>query len=198
MIIGHVGVALAAKRRWASVPFSALVLATFAPDLLRVPLAAAGLHWKVTNLYTHALPWCIGLAAIAGGVAWLVLKDRRSALVVVAVVVSHLVLDMVSGRKPLWAGGPIGLDVEEVEQLEWLIESLLVFAAWLYLRQTSGRTPAWLCSRLVPAVLVMGQAVHLVGSMSHRPYKTRCIAAPIQPCTDKSFLTRRWETSGFW
>jgi hypothetical protein len=197
MIIGHVGVALAAKRRWERVSLAALLLATFAPDILRVPFAAAGLHWTETNLYTHAWPWCVVLTACVGLVAWQVTKDRVATSVVVLLVLSHLALDMISGRKPLWAHGPIGLDVEELEPLELAMESMLVLWGWWLLRRRASG-PAWTRRAIVPVALIALEAVYLVGSFGHRPYRTRCLASPVAECTGQSVLTTRWNTTPWW
>src|ERR1700737_3102082 len=104
MIIGHIGVALAAKWRWPRTPLGALLVASLAPDILRAILAAAGLRWQQTNFYSHALPWILILAVVAGGLAWKALHDRTAGLVVGAVVVSHIVLDLISSDKPLVRG----------------------------------------------------------------------------------------------
>lgn len=197
MIIGHIGLAFAAKRRWESISLSVLLLATFAPDILRAPLAAAGMHWRDTNLYTHALPAGLIWAALIGVLAQRTLRDRTATCVVVALVVSHLGLDMISGRKPLWAHGPVGLDVEEFEQLELVIETLLLVAGWWLLRGTRT-TPAWTRRPVVPVVLTVLEVVYLAGTMSQRPYRTRCLAAPIAECTDASLLTTKWNTTPFW
>ena len=57
MIIGHLGLAFAAKRPWGSVPLLVLVIATFAPDILRESFARAGMGSLQANLYSHVLPW---------------------------------------------------------------------------------------------------------------------------------------------
>lgn len=198
MIIGHIGVAFAARRRWERISLVTLMLATFAPDALRAPLAAAGLHWTQANLYTHALPWCLAVVALCGAFARAVSGSRRTALVVMAVVASHLVLDVVSGKKALWAGGPLGLDVEDVEQVELAIESVLLFAGWVLLRRSSVQSPRWVRHWVLPLLLVAIETGYLAGTISQRPYRTRCFAAPFTPCTDSSPLTRKWNTTPFW
>ena len=196
MIIGHVGVAFAAKRQWPRLPLSVLLATTFAPDLLRLALAATGLPFATTNLYSHALPWCVLLAVVAGALAWSAMRDRRALLVVSAVMMSHIVLDAFSGRKPLWSNGPPGLDMGAFEQLELVVESALLVGGWLMLRRT--RAPRWATSRAVPVLLILVQVASALGSISQRPYNTRCLAYPMRACTEASALTRRWETTPFW
>lgn len=197
MIIGHIGIAFGAQRRWQRIPLAALLVATFAPDILRVVFAAAGFPWRQTNFYSHALPWSAILGVIAGGLAWKWLQNGTAALVVFGVVMSHVALDMISGNKPLWSNGPMGLDLEHVEQAELIVESGLMLAGW-YLLHRSERT-RWTAHWTVPAFLIAFQMVYLLGSISQRPYATRCFAAPIGACTDASLITKRWNTTGaFW
>lgn len=196
MIIGHIGLAFAAKRRWPRVPLGALLVASFAPDLLRVALASTGLPLKTTNLYSHALPWCALLAVAATALAWRTLRDRGAGLLIGAIVMSHIVLDGFSGRKPLWRDGPVGLDAGSFEVLELFIEAALLIAGWQLLRGT--RAPRWATNRALPLVLIAVQVASALGSISQRPYNTRCLAYPMRACTEASALTRRWETTPFW
>ena len=196
MIIGHIGVAFAAKRRWPRMSLGVLLAATFAPDLLRVPFVAAGFAWQQTNFYTHALPWSLLLAVAAAALAWTTLHDRTAGLVVFALVLSHIALDMISGNKALWSGGPTGIDLGKFEQLELLIEAALLLAGWFLLRR--AKQPRWAAHWSVPVVLIVFQAITLLGSVSRRPYTTRCLAYPVGACTDASWVTQRWNTTPFW
>lgn len=196
MIIGHIGVALAAKRRWQRVALGALLVATFAPDLLRLAFAAAGIEWQRANFWSHALPWSALLAIAAALAAWNALHDRTAALLVAVVVLSHIALDYVSGHKPLWRNGPLGLDYGSFEQLELVIEASLLLAGWYLLKRAGG--PRWATHWAVPVVLVIVQAVNLAGSISQRPYRSRCLAYPIAECTEGSWATTKWDTQPFW
>ena len=196
MIIGHIGVALAAKWRWPRIPLVAILAATFAPDILRLALAATGLNFQATNLYSHALPWCVLLAVATATLAWSTLHDRTAALVLGVIVLSHVALDAVSGHKPLWRNGPVGLDTGSFAQLELVVEAALVIAGWMLLRRV--RAPRWATRRAVPLLLIVVQMISALGSISQRPYNSRCLAYPMGACTDDSPLTRRWETTPFW
>lgn len=180
MIIGHVGVAYAARARWTRIPFALLVAATMAPDLLRLGLMPLGLGFQRLNLYSHAFPWSVALAAGAGAVVWAIWRDRVWALVIAAVVLSHIALDVISGRKPLWIGGPTGLDLQRFQQLEFAIEGLLLFVGWRTLRRRAPHRA--ITRRVVLAALLAGHAVYLATTLMERPYATRCIEYPIQPC----------------
>ena len=134
MIIGHIGVAYAAKARWPRLPLGAVLAASFAPDVLREVFASAALDWRLTNLYSHGLPWCLLLAAAAGLIARKALADRGSAAawVIAGLVVAHVGCDLISGSKDMGPGGPVGLDTESFQQLELLLESGLMLAVGCY------------------------------------------------------------------
>lgn len=197
MIIGHIGVAYAAKARWPRVPLGALLFATFAPDILREALASAGLEWRQTNLYSHGLPWCLLLAAAAGLLAWKALADRTKVggLVVGGLVLAHIAFDLISGNKDMGPGGPVGLYLESFQQLELVIEGGLVLVGWWMMRRAVA--PRWATHWAMPVALILLEAIYLAGSMSLRPYRTRCLASPMAECTDSSLLTTKWNTRPF-
>ncbi len=196
MIMGHVGVAFAAKWRWQRIPLGALLLATFAPDILRELLAVFLLPLKETNLYSHALPWSALLALGVGALGWFLLREREAFVIVSGVALSHIALDVLSGSKPLWVAGPDGLDLWRNAPVELLIECALLFAGWSLLRRAPGR--GWAKHWTVPLLLSLVLVVTLLGSISQRPYATRCLASPMTACTDGSWLTGRWDTTPFW
>ena len=180
MIIGHVGVAYAARRHWAHVPLPWLLVATFAPDIAREILADTGRSWWESNTYSHALPWsgvlALGLASIAG----FALRNGVSATVIGAMVTSHVLLDMISGWKPLWIGGPAGLNLEHIEPAELAVEAAIAWAGWRVARRTT--LPHVVTSRRVLVLLFMVQASYLVWTYRERPARTRCLLYPIAPC----------------
>ena len=198
MIIGHIAVAYAAKARWQRVPLGALLVATFAPDLLREAFASAGFDWRRANLYSHGLPWCALLAASAGLLAWKALEDRtRAAGVVIAgLVLVHIALDLISGNKDMGPGGPVGLNLESFQQFELVIEGGLLLVGWWVMRRAIA--PRWATHAAMPALLILLEATYLAGSMSLRPYNTRCLASPLAACTERSWLTMRWNTRPLW
>ncbi|MEP6730412.1 MAG: hypothetical protein ABJE10_07235 [bacterium] len=196
MIIGHVGVAFAAKWRWPRLPLGALLAATFAPDLLRACLALTGMPWQRSNPYSHGFPWSAILAVGAGILAWRILRDRTAGVVVFGLVVAHIALDMVSGNKQLWANGPAGIDLGSFEQLELVIEAALLLTGWTLMRRLTR--PRWATHWSVPTLLLAVQTITLAGSISQRPYDIRCLSYPISPCTNRSVITKRWVTTPFW
>ena len=95
-------------------------------------------------------------------------------------VLSHIALDMVSGRKPLWLGGPVGLNLQRFEPLEFVIEGTLLCVGWYLLSRREPMHPA--ARRLVLAALLLGEVGYLTTTLLARPYATRCIEHPLQAC----------------
>jgi len=152
-----------------------------APDLLRLVLSAtAGASQMDPNRYTHLLPWSLLLAVALGLLTWLVRRDRQSAVVVGALVLSHVALDMLSGRKPLWYGGPVGLNLQAYEPIELVIESALLVAGWRGLRRRDR--VSMLARRGTLAALLVLEVAYLRQTFLARPYATRCIEHPVRPC----------------
>ena len=180
MLIGHVGAAYAARRRWPAAPLAWLVFASFAPDIWRIVLADSGYRWWPSNTYSHALPWSGIIAVVVASMAWLVLANGRAALAIGAVSASHVALDMISGWKPLWIGGPVGLDLYHVELVEFALEAVLLWAGWRLLRPTT--VPRWIVSRRMLVLLLAVQAAYSWTAYSARPAGTRCWTHPFAPC----------------
>ncbi len=180
MIIGHVGVAFGARRRWQRVPMGWLLGATFAPDIWRLALAGSGYGWWPSNTLSHALPWSAVIAVVLGSLAWVTLHDGPAALVVAALVASHVALDMVSGWKPLWIGGPNGLNMQHVEQVEFVIEALLATTGWRLLR--NARRPGWLSSKSLLLIMLAFELTYLHRTYSMRQESARCMTYPFSSC----------------
>jgi hypothetical protein len=177
MLVGHFGPAFAAKGRLGRAPLGAFVIATFAPDILRVLLSASALGAFRANLYSHALPWSAILTLATIWVAWKSLDDVRAALICGALIVLHVALDMLSGNRVLWLGGPRGLGLEHVMAIELPIEALLVWCGWLYMQRTSParRIVYW----AFPVALSLVQGLYLVQVFNQVPLPLPCIARPV-------------------
>jgi hypothetical protein len=126
---GHLGVAFAMKPSAQKAPLLALLLASELLDLLSFGFAALGLERHgvsqtdlaggVQILEPSSLAWSHGLlmaaawSALAGGLAFAALRDRRSGAVTALVVFSHWVLDFIVHPPELpllFAGSPqVGL-----------------------------------------------------------------------------------------
>src|SRR6186997_681775 len=115
MFIGHFGVAFAAKRPAPRVSLGTLFLAAQFIDLLWPVLLLLGVErvriapgiTRVTPLdfehypISHSLLAVLGWAVLVGGAHFLLRRERRAALIVAALVLSHWVLDLLMHRPDL-------------------------------------------------------------------------------------------------
>jgi membrane-bound metal-dependent hydrolase YbcI (DUF457 family) len=157
VFIGHFGMALAAKKVAPLPSLGTLLLAALLVDGIWPLFVLAG--WERVEIvpgttavsplvfesypYTHSLAAGVlwgGLLAIA---YYLRRHDRRGALWLVALVLSHWMLDFVSHRPdmPLWPGGPrVGLGLWNSVPATLAVEFALFGAgAWLYASATRPR-----------------------------------------------------------
>lgn len=163
MIVGHLGVALAARGRWRRTPLFWLLAASVAPDAWDIVMAVA----RVCNpfgLYSHTVPAAALLAAVAGGFVFLATgggaTGRSAGFVAAALVLVHLPLDFITGSKLYWPGGEmLGLRLYEWPALDFAIEASLLAGGWWLLRR-DPRAPALASSRraLVMALALQGAA----------------------------------------
>lgn len=180
MIIGHLGVAFAARARWPRLSVVWLTVVTMAPDLLRTVLATTTMSMNSTTVYSHLLPWSALLALALGVIAFALFRSSTAGAVTAAVVMSHILLDAISGRKPLWEGGPSGLNAQRYQQLEFVIEAALCWGGWLLMRRSSS--PTRFSRRGVLAALLVFEAAFQTWSLQQRPYATRCWLWPMESC----------------
>lgn len=180
MIIGHLGIAFGARARWPRLSVYWLMVATMAPDLFRGVLAATGMSNGFTNRYSHVLPFSLLLALALGLVALVLFRDPLAAVVTVIVVLSHIVLDAVSGQKAIWDGSPPGLNVQRYVQVELMIEGALAWWGWRLMRRSPS--PTWLSRRSVLAALLVFETAFQAWTLEQRPYATRCWVWPLESC----------------
>ena len=157
MFVGHLAVALGAKRLDRRVPLGTAVAAAFGLDLIWPILLLLGLEsvrvhvgdTAFTSLAFVWYPWSHSLLAAGAwsGVTTLVARgvygSWRVGIVLGGLVFSHWVLDCVTHRPdlPLWPGGPVaGLGLWNSIAGTILVEgSLLVGGLVLYLASTTAR-----------------------------------------------------------
>jgi membrane-bound metal-dependent hydrolase YbcI (DUF457 family) len=157
MFIGHFAVGFAGKRVAPRAPLALLFVAAQLADLLWPLLLLAGVETvrvhpgdtAVTPLefvsypISHSLLTLAGFAVLLGVIVLVRLRDRRAALVVGALVVSHWVLDVLSHRPdvPLYPGGPkAGLSLWNSVAATMAVElALFAVGIVLYLRATRPR-----------------------------------------------------------
>jgi hypothetical protein len=173
MLVGHLAVALGAKRAESRVPLGAAVAAAFGLDLLWPILLLLGVEsvrvqpgdTAFTNLSFDSYPWShsLLLATVWSVVAMTVTRrgyrSWRIGAVLGTLVLSHWILDFITHRPdlPLWPGGPVvGLGLWNSIAGTLLIEgSLIAGGVWLYVGSTASRdrTGRW---ALVALVAVTG------------------------------------------
>src|SRR5689334_12976804 len=135
MYIGHVGAALAAKRARASVGLLVLLVATYTPDWVDTGSCLAG-GYDPREMLSHSIP-AVLVFSIAGFLLYtLITRDRVGGAIVAAVIVSHMLLDWITGSKPTWPGGPtIGLQLYTHPIADFFAEGVVIaIGALMYAR----------------------------------------------------------------
>ena len=163
MYIGHVGAALGAKHVRRSIGLLVLLVATYTPDWIDTGLCLAGAY-NPQGMLSHSIP-AIALFAALGFAAYAkATRDWRSALVVAAVILSHMFLDWITGYKPTWPGGPmIGLRFYDHPVADLIAEGIvIVIGALLYSRTLPPRRRPWIdISAMLGALLLIQLGVDI-------------------------------------
>ena len=158
MFIGHFAVALAARRAAPRTSLGWLFAACQLSDLIWPVLLLAGVesahiepgNTAVTPLafdhypWSHSLLMTIAWGIVLGGIYLGLRGDRRAALVLAAVVVSHWVLDWISHRPDLpltpWGDTRVGLGLWNSVIATVVVEGLLfAIGVRMYSRFTAPR-----------------------------------------------------------
>lgn len=157
MFIGHYALGLAAKRYAPRTSLGTLFAAPTLADLLWPVLVLFGLEQShvvpgpnpLLTLWLDDIPWSHSLFTLIvwGAVFGLIYKarggDKKAAIVIAVLVVSHWVLDAVTHRPdmPLYPGGPkVGLGLWNYPAANVVVETVMLGAgAVSYLRTTRAR-----------------------------------------------------------
>ena len=167
MYVGHVGAALAAKRFRQSIGLALLVVATYAPDWVDAGLCLAGKSNPIEML-SHSIPAVAFLALVALAGYGIFMRDWKGGAVLAAVVVSHMLLDWITGNKPTWPGGPmIGLELYSHPIADFVTEAVvIVVAGVLYARTLTARKRPWVdVSMMLGALLLIQLAIDIAHLM---------------------------------
>ena len=158
MYVGHVGAALAAKRAAPAAALSTLVVASYLPDWTDAALCVSGTYHD-TQIYSHSIPAVAVLATVAAASQARRGRGRLVAAVVACVVISHVLLDYITGIKPTWPGGPsVGLELYAHPLIDFIIEATVITLGWLLYRATPPPLPKrWNESHLMLALLLAMQ-----------------------------------------
>lgn len=161
MFIGHFALGFAAKTAAPRVSLGTLFLAAQFIDLLWPTFLLAGLErvriepgaTAVTPLvfehypYSHSLLAVLGWALLLAGLHFLLVRERRGAVVLALLVLSHWLLDLLVHRPDLpiwpWGGALAGLRLWSSLPLTLALEvPLFALGVWLYARSTRPLDPA--------------------------------------------------------
>jgi LexA-binding, inner membrane-associated putative hydrolase len=167
MYVGHVGAALAAKRIRRSIGLALLVVATYAPDWVDAGLCLAGKSNPVEML-SHSIPAVAFLALVALTGYGSVTRDWKGGTILAAVVISHVLLDWITGSKPTWPGGPmIGLQLYAHPIADFVAEAAVIATGGvLFARTLSPRKRRWVdVSLMLGGLLVIQLAIDVAHSM---------------------------------
>jgi hypothetical protein len=158
MLLGHYGVAFAAKRVAPRVSLGTLIFAAQLLDEIWPILVSLGVeHVRVVPglmaanpldfvyyPFSHSLAAAIGWSVLLGIVYFAIRRDRRAAMIVGLLVLSHWILDVPMHRPDLqlWPGSStrVGLGAWRSIPLTILLEGLVFGGGLLvYLRATRAR-----------------------------------------------------------
>lgn len=176
MFIGHTAIALVAKRALPSIPLPALIAAAYWPDVIEITLLPLW-RWAhiQADLASHSIPSvALGATAVAAAY-WTWRHHALGAALLAATYASHWVADLLTGSaKPTWGGGPtFGLSLYEHPALDFVIESGMVLAAWLFFWPVGdGRRRRSMVNMAAPIALVV---VQLVFNVSERLFGVRSL-----------------------
>jgi membrane-bound metal-dependent hydrolase YbcI (DUF457 family) len=192
MFVGHLAVALGAKRVSPRTPLAALIAAAFGLDLMWPILLLAGIehvrvdpgHTAFTPLAFDHYPWSHSLsmafvwAVAVGRLSVVLLKRSAAGLVIGLAVVSHWLLDYVThiADLPLWPGGPeVGLGLWNSIPGTLVVEGIFFSAAvFAYVRSTRPRQKAGTWS--LWALIMLTVMIWVSGPWSPPPPNERAIA----------------------
>jgi hypothetical protein len=143
MVTGHFAIAYLARARWPRANALALLVASIIPDLADFALPQGDRCRTNCGLLTHAVPAVFVLAVAAAFLAWAIFHRRVTSWLVAAMVVVHVAMDLVTGTKPYWPGGPaLGLSLYTRPLVDFALEVTLAVAAWAVLRRSAEPPPA--------------------------------------------------------
>ena len=168
MYLGHVGIALAAKGVRRDVALLVLLIATYAPDWVDSGLCLAGAY-DPRGMFSHSLPAVAVMSVIAVAAYRIYSRDSAASWLIAAVIFSHVLMDLVTGHKPTWPGGPmIGLGLYRQPLADFLVEGALIVAGVTIYRHTlPPRSRPWIdVAAMAGALILMQAAITLMRALT--------------------------------
>lgn len=142
MYMGHYAIALGARRWMRPVPMAWLLFASIEPDM----------HDVIGNIFpalsigpdTHTVPGVIGAAMVMALLAAVLFRQISLAIGTGLLVLSHVGVDYLTSRLPLWRHGPVvGLHLSAVAWADFLLEAVvIVIGVAIYATSPDLRRPA--------------------------------------------------------
>ncbi len=142
-------------------------MAAYTPDWVDGALCVAGAYYP-EGMISHSVPAVVLFAGVGFVLYGLKTRDWTAALVVAGAILSHTVLDWVTGYKPTWPGGPmIGLGLYSRPVADFIAEGLvIVIGVALYARTLPPRRRPWIdVSLMLGALLVLQLAIDVAHMM---------------------------------
>lgn len=174
MYVGHLGFALAGKGVRRDAPLWLLVLAAQGCDWLQV--VACTQNPDTSAMWSHSIVAVTSLVVAFAAAGYLLTRSGAVALLGGVVALSHIAADYVTGMKPTWPGGPtVGLDLYAHPAADFLVESVVVIAGWLFYRRSlpleaRSRWLTWVLVVLLVGGQLVGVAQHLIFAPTPKCY----------------------------
>jgi len=175
MFVGHYAAGLALKKLEKRASLGILFLGVQFVDILFFPFVLLGIerinivenftdatHFELEYMpYTHSLVGSLFWAAMAYALfRWVVVKEKRVALVVALAVFSHWLLDLLvhTPDLPIWSDASLklGLGLWNSAIATYILEAaFLLVALWFYLRSTAATSKSGKYGMIVFVVLLL-------------------------------------------
>jgi hypothetical protein len=163
MYMGHFAIAVGARRWMQPLPMAWLLFASIEPDLhdvlgSAVPALSIGPD-------THTLLGVSGSALTVAVLAALLFRQLALAVGSGLLVLSHVGVDYLTSRLPLWRHGPVvGLHLYALPWADFLLETVVILAGMaIYARSPDLRRPARGGLIAMGALMLLAQAVFNFG-----------------------------------
>jgi hypothetical protein len=141
-----------------SIGLLVLLVASYGPDWVDAGLCVAGLY-NPDGVLSHSIPAVAALALLGFALYGIRTHDWTAAALIAAVLVSHMLLDWITGNKPTWPGGTmIGLRLYERPVVDFFLEgTLIAVGAVLYGLTLPPRQRPWIDVSIMGGTLLLLQ-----------------------------------------
>jgi hypothetical protein len=121
-------------------------------EILAYPVAPHA----IPDLYSHAFPFVLVGGVAAAAAVWLWKRSTRATALALAIYLSHPVLDLVTGIKPLWVGGPpVGLGFIQRPAADFVTQAAVCALGFAVYRRSLPRAVRRQVAIAAPLVLLL-------------------------------------------